>query len=230
MIQFTSKLKPVIGYYRTSSASNVGEDRDSLTRQKAAVHIYAKGHGMEVVAEYYDTAISGAVPVTDRVQFRNMLGYIQENKTNIILVETADRFARDLVVQITGHDMLKAQGVDLVPVDAPMHFMEDTPTATMVRNILGAVSEHNKATLVVRLKSGRDRQRLREGKCEGRKSYQELDPMLVHQAHRLHRKSPRTGKRRSLRQISQELHEIGFGTAKGKPFSASQVQRLVARR
>ena len=159
-----------------------------------------------------------------------MLGYIQENQTNIILVETADRFARDLVVQITGHDLLKAQGVDLVPVDAPMHFMEDTPTATMVRNILGAVSEHNKATLVVRLKSGRVRKRLREGKCEGRKSYQELDPMLVHQAHRLHRKSPRTGQRRSLRKISTALHGMGFGTAKGKPFSASQVQRLVARR
>ena len=230
MIQFTSKLKPVIGYYRTSSAANVSEDRDSLTRQQDAVRGYAKAHGMAVVGEYYDAAVSGTVPVHEREQFTEMLGYIQENKTNTILVETADRFARDLVVQITGHDLLKAQGVDLVPVDAPMHFMEDTPTATMVRNILGAVSEHNKATLVVRLKSGRVRKRLREGKCEGRKSYQELDPLLVHQAHRLHRKSPRTGKRRSLRKISQELHEIGFGTANGKPFSASQVQRLVARR
>lgn len=230
MIQFINKLKPVIGYYRTSSATNVGEDRDSLTRQQDAVRGYAKAHGMQVVAEYYDAAVSGTVPVHERDQFTSMLGYIQETNTNTILVETADRFARDLVVQITGHDMLKAQGVDLVPVDAPMHFMEDTPTATMVRNILGAVSEHNKATLVVRLKSGRDRQRLREGKCEGRKSYQELDPMLVHQAHRLHRKSPRTGKRRSLRQVSAELHSMGFGTASGKQFSASQVQRLVARR
>ena len=230
MFQNTSKLKPVLGYYRTSSATNVGEDRDSLTRQQAAVRGYAKAHGMQVVAEYYDSAVSGTVPVHERDQFTCMLGYIQENKTNTILVETADRFARDLVVQLTGHDLLKAQGVDLVPVDAPMHFMEDTPTATMVRNILGAVSEHNKATLVVRLKSGRDRQRLREGKCEGRKSYQELDPLMVYEAHRLHRKSPRTGKRRSLRKISAELHGMGFGTANGKPFSASQVQRLVARR
>ena len=230
MLQNTSTLKPVLGYYRTSSAANIGEDRDSLTRQQDAVRGYAKAHGMEVVSEYYDAAVSGTVPVHEREQFTEMLGYIQENQTNIILVETADRFARDLVVQITGHDLLKAQGVDLVPVDAPMHFMEDTPTATMVRNILGAVSEHNKATLVVRLKSGRVRKRLREGKCEGRKSYQELDPMLVHQAHRLHRKSPRTGQRRSLRKISTALHGMGFGTANGKQFSASQVQRLVARR
>ena len=230
MFLFDSKMESVIGYYRTSSATNVGEDRDSLTRQQDAVRGYAKTHGMQVVAEYYDAAVSGTVPVHERDQFTAMLSYIQENKTNTILVETANRFARDLVVQLTGHDLLKAQGVDLVPVDAPMHFLEDTPTATMVRNILGAVSEHEKATLVAKLKSGRDRKRLRDGKCEGRKSYQELDPMLVHEAHRLHRKSPSTGKRRSLRKISAELHKIGFGTAKGKPFSASQIQRLVASR
>ena len=230
MFQNTSTLKPVVGYYRTSSATNVGEDRDSLPRQKSAVHDYAKTHDLEVVAEYYEAAGSGNDPVDQREQFTSMLGYIQENQTNMILVESAHRFARDLVVQITGHDMLKAQGIELVPVDAPTHFLEDTPTATMVRNILGAVSQHEKATLVAKLKSGRDRKRLREGKCEGRKSYQELDPLLVHQAHRLHRKSPRTGQRRSLRQVSAELHSMGFGTASGKQFSASQVQRLVARR
>ena len=230
MFQNTSTLKPVVGYYRTSSATNVGEDRDSLPRQKSAVHGYAKTHDLEVVAEYYEAAGSGDDPVDQREEFTAMLGYIQENKTNMILVESAHRFARDLVVQITGHDMLKAQGIELVPVDAPTHFLEDTPTATMVRNILGAVSQHEKATLVAKLKSGRDRKRLREGKCEGRKSYQELDPLLVHQAHRLHRKSPRTGKRRSLRKISTALHGMGFGTANGKQFSASQVQRLVARR
>jgi len=226
----TNKMKQVVGYYRTSSATNVGEDRDSLTRQQDAVHGYAKGQGWEVVAEYYDAAVSGSDPVDQRDQFTSMISYIQDHEIDTVLVETANRFARDLVVQITGHDMLKAQGISLVPVDVPSHFQEDTPTAIMVRNILGAVSQHEKATLVAKLKSGRDRKREREGKCEGRKSYQELDPLMVHEARRLYRKSPRTGQRRSLRKISAELHGMGFGTASGKPFSASQVQRLVASR
>ena len=226
----TNKMKQVVGYYRTSSATNVGEDRDSLPRQQEAVHGYAKTNGMEVVAEYYDAAVSGDDPVDQREQFSSMISYIHDNQLDTILVEDPKRFARDLVVQITGHDMLKAQGINLVSVDAPQHFLDDTPTATMVRNILGAVSQHDKATLVAKLKSGRDRKREREGKCEGRKSYQELDPLMVHEARRLYRKSPRTGKRRSLRKISAELHGMGFGTASGKPFSASQVQRLVASR
>ena len=35
-----------IAYYRTSSAANVGSDKDSLARQKAAVTAYAKAHGI----------------------------------------------------------------------------------------------------------------------------------------------------------------------------------------
>jgi hypothetical protein len=44
-------------------------------------------------------------------------------------VETASRFARDLAVQITGHELLKARGIELIPVDAPNHFIEEAPTA-----------------------------------------------------------------------------------------------------
>jgi hypothetical protein len=41
------------------------------------------------------------------------------------------------------------------------------------------------------------------------------------------RKSPRTGKARSLREMAAELSS-GFTTASGNAFSASQVHRLVS--
>jgi hypothetical protein len=44
-------------------------------------------------------------------------------------VESPDRFARDLAVQLAGRDMLKAQGIALVPASPPEFFLEDTPTA-----------------------------------------------------------------------------------------------------
>jgi hypothetical protein len=50
-------------------------------------------------------------------------------------VETASRFARDLAVQITGHELLKARGIELIQVDAPNHFIEEAPTAIMVRQL-----------------------------------------------------------------------------------------------
>jgi hypothetical protein len=51
-------------------------------------------------------------------------------------VESPDRFARDLAVQLAGHDHLKSLGVTLIPATAPDHFIEDTPTAVIVRQVL----------------------------------------------------------------------------------------------
>jgi hypothetical protein len=85
------------------------------------------------------------------------------------------------------------------------------------------------ATLVGKLKAARDRKSRQEGhRIEGRKGYSTTNPELVHEAKRLARRSPKTGKARPLREIAAELAAIGHTTAAGKPFSASQVQRLIA--
>jgi DNA invertase Pin-like site-specific DNA recombinase len=91
----------------------------------------------------------------------------------VILVESPDRFARDLIVQLTGHDYLKGLGVTLIPTTAPDFFKDDTPTAKLVRQVLGAVAEFEKSSLVAKLKAARDRRRAETGKCGGRKSYAE---------------------------------------------------------
>ena len=40
-------------------------------------------------------------------------------------------------MQETGYAMLKARGVTVIAADKPDAFLDDTPTATMVRQILG---------------------------------------------------------------------------------------------
>ena len=84
---------------------------------------------------------------------------MNSNGARTILVENASRFARDLAVQISGYELLKQKGYELIAFDCPTHFLEDTPTATMVRNILGAVSQFEKANLVEKLRVARDRMR-----------------------------------------------------------------------
>jgi len=213
-----------VAYYRTSSASNVGTDKDSLKRQKEAVTAYAKANQLSIVAEYYDAAVSGADHIQEREGFSRLLG---ELKADTILVENASRFARDLAVQLSGHAYLKEAGIELIPVDAPDHFKQDTPTAEMVRQILGSVSQFEKATLVSKLRAARERKRKETGKCEGRKSYAEIDIDMVNEAKRLRRKNPKTGRRRSLRTISKELFDQGYMTSKSTAFSAGQIKRLI---
>ena len=142
-------------------------------------------------------------------------------------MENASRFARDLIVQETGVAMLKAQGFTLIAVDDPDAFTADTPTAQMVRQILGAVSQFEKANLVAKLRGARDRKSVKGKRVEGRKGYDDTKPELVREAKRLARKSPKTGISRSLREIAAELESSGYVTASGNAFSAGQVKRLL---
>ncbi len=51
--------------------------------------------------------------------------------------------------------MLARAGITLVAVDDPDAFTADTPTAVLVRQLLGAVSQFERATLVAKLKVAR---------------------------------------------------------------------------
>jgi len=220
-----------VAYLRTSSATNVGADKDSAKRQMGAITAYAKSAGFSIVLPpYYDAAVSGADPIDTRPGFRSLLAFLADNAdVRVILVETASRFARDLAVQLAGHSLLKARGIELIPVDAPNHFTDETPTATMVRQILGAVSQFEKAGIVHKLKVARDAKRAKHGKCEGRKSHMEVNPNAVALARQLHRKNRETGKRLSLRKIAATMAKQGHLAASGKAYGHSAIQSMLAR-
>lgn len=216
-------MKTAVAYYRTSSITNVGPDKDSLKRQQDAVHGYAALHGLKVVGEYFDAAVSGADPVMEREGFTQMLQYMLGNGARIVLVENASRFARDLVVQITGHDLLKSKGVSLVPVDAPNHFEDETPTAVMVRQILGAVSQFEKNSMVLKLKKARDRIRKEKGRCEGNPAFG-MVPVAHVEAARAAKKTHKT-----LRAISVALSAQGILALSGKPYAATSIKRMLSK-
>ena len=154
---------PALAYLRTSSMTNVGEDKDSEARQRASILYYASKNDIEIIAEYYDPGVRGTDPIHDRPGFARMLDHIAQNGVRLILVENASRFARDLIVQELGHAMLKKLGVSLVPVDDPHYFTASTATGDLIRQILGAIAQFEKTNLVAKLKSGRDRKRALNG-------------------------------------------------------------------
>jgi DNA invertase Pin-like site-specific DNA recombinase len=211
-----------IAYLRTSSAANVGADKDSDKRQRAAIEAFAKANGYAIVDEFYDPGVSGADVVTERPGFAAMLDRIAGNGVRVILVESPDRFARDLAVQLAGHDYLKALGITLIPASAPDFFLEDTPTAVLVRQVLGAIAQFEKASLVAKLKAARERKRKATGRCEGNKPLSETRPDVVALAREL-------SASKSYRAISAELAARGLVTRNGKPFAASQIQRMLGR-
>jgi DNA invertase Pin-like site-specific DNA recombinase len=223
-----SKRKSVeaVAYIRTSSAANVGADKDSDKRQRTAIEGFAKRASYELVDEFYDAAVSGADPIDTRPGFAAMLERIEANGVRTIIVETASRFARDLMVQEVGHAKLRERGIDLIAADNPGSFIDDTPTAKLVRQVLGAISEFDKAMTVAKLRGARERKRREAGKCEGRKSHAELRPELVALVRQLRRRRPKGGQR-SLRAISAELAARGFLNENDRPFAAASVKSML---
>jgi DNA invertase Pin-like site-specific DNA recombinase len=231
MAKRSREWRGAIAYLRTSSQTNVGADKDSDKRQRAAIEAFACRAGLEVTDWFYDTAVSGADPIDLRPGFSAALEQVaSDGGVRTIVVETASRFARDLIVQETGFRMLRDRGVELIAADSPDSFLEDTPTAALIRQVLGAVAQFEKAAMVAKLKGARDRKRQHAGKCEGRKAHIEVRPEAVALAKRLRRVSPKTGERRSLRDISTALAAAGFLNERGRPFNPASVRAMLQNR
>lgn len=239
------ELKKAYGYMRTSSATNVGEDKDSDKRQRAAIEAYAKRNGYELVEIFYDAAVSGADPIDTRPGFLRLLAEAAQapregagppappdddsslpRPKKYILVESPDRFARDLTVQLTGHDLLRARGIELIPTTAPDFFTSETPTAVMVRQIMGSIAEFQRASLVAQLAVARARKKELTGRCEGRKPIAEAYPEAAALAKRLRRKKPKGGQM-SLRAIAQALADAGHVNERGGVFNPRAIMEMV---
>jgi len=93
----------------------------------------------------------------------------------------------------------------------------------------GLMAEYEKSNTVLRLRLARERVKSERGKCEGRKAHAELRPELVGEARRLARRSPKTGRRRSSRQIAAELAKLGYLSARGCALSHTTVLDLLGR-
>jgi DNA invertase Pin-like site-specific DNA recombinase len=212
-----------VAYMRTSSATNVGADKDSEKRQRAVIQAYAKRAGMDVLDWFYDPAVSGADPIETRPGFAALLDRIEGNGVRVVLIEDATRFARDLIAQELGIVVLVSRGVRIITANGDDLTDTSDPSRVMMRQIAGAFAQYEKARLVARLRRAREV----KGKLGGRKSLAETRPEVVELARQL--RHTRSGKQRSLREISAELAQRGFVAKKtGRPFEAAQVSRMLA--
>jgi DNA invertase Pin-like site-specific DNA recombinase len=173
-----AKMVQAVAYIRTSSAANVGADKDSDKRQRAAIEGHAKRARFKLVGEFNDAAVSGADPIEIRPGFAALLDRIERNGVRTVIVEDASRFARELVTQELGILALIKRGVRVLTANGDDLTDSSDPSRKMMRQIAGSFAEYEKARLVAKLRAARDRRRVATGKCEGRKSWAEINPEL----------------------------------------------------
>ena len=178
--------KNVVGYYRTSSTTNV--KGDSRTRQSVSVKNYSKTKGWNVKNEFYDV-ISGTTHILERKEFVEMLSYCEINSIDTILFEGSDRLSRDLLVNEYSYEYLTKLGFTLISVKNDRSFTDTSPTGILVRQILSTISSFEKNNLVEKLRVSRERKskknkelglisRTGNGRCGGKRKLTDTIPNL----------------------------------------------------
>ena len=123
-------------------------------------------------------------------------------------------------------------GVKVIAADGGTELTagDDDPTRTLIRQVLGAVAQFEKAVIVSKLKAARVRKRRATGRCEGRKPHGtrpgEADVVAVIQ--KLRRK-PRGGERLSFAAIAERLNAERYPTRTGKLWAPETVRGIVQR-
>ena len=220
--------KQCLSYIRVSGKGQA--QGDGPERQRRAIARFAKSVRYQIVEEYSDLGVSGTTDLADRPGLAALLDHLESNGVSIVLIERADRLARDLMVQEVilaqftkaGVRLLTADGVDLTSGD-------DDPTRRLIRQVLGAVAEFEKRVLVLKLRAARERVRKRTGRCEGRKPYGEhLGERAVIARMRQLRRKPVKGRRQSFASVAASLNGEGHRNRAGRVWSAQMVHHVLS--
>lgn len=218
-------------YLRVSGKGQV--EGDGFDRQRAKIKKWVKANRVEICREFVEEGISGTSELADRPALSELFAAILGNGVRAVVVEKADRLARDLIVSELILRQFHEIGVQVIEAEGGTDLTagnDDNPTAKLIRQILAAVAEFDKTSIVLKTRAARERIRKKTGRCEGRKPFGyfpgERDALERMKELRRKRKG---AKRMSFARIAEELEAEGWSTRTGRPWSASSVKTILSR-
>jgi len=214
---------PAFAYLRVSGLTQAGEDRGGLPRQLAAVMKYAQDNGYQIVRVFRDEGVSGKTDLENRPALAELMSEL--GQVNVVIIEKLDRLARDLMISETIIGDLKRKHVLLLSVPEP-DLCSDDPSRKLIRQIMSAIAEYDRALIVARLKAGADRARSQGKKWGGKPAYgrnrkhpEELS--IVEKVRELNVQGM------TLTAIATTLNDSGFKPRTGKKFYPMQIARIL---
>ena len=165
--------KKAFSYLRVSGKGQISGD--GFPRQRETVQKFAKRNQIEIVNEFRDEGVSGTKDAFDRDGLTELLVAIKSNGVRTVLVERADRLARDLMVSEILLDEFRKLEVTVIEAESGLDLTvhNQDPTRVLMRQMLAAISQWEKSCIVQKLRASRVRIRKAKGKCEGRKRFGE---------------------------------------------------------
>lgn len=158
----------VIGYVRVSTQEQV--EGFGLTIQRDGIRAYCKERGLRLVDIAADEGISGSNGLDTRPGLTEALLRVEDHEASGIVVYRLDRLARDLLLQETILVQMRKCGGEVLSVSEP-DIDSDDPTRILVRQVLGAIAQYERAMIRRRTAAGRARKIAAGGYGGGKPRY-----------------------------------------------------------
>jgi DNA invertase Pin-like site-specific DNA recombinase len=227
----------LVAYLRVST-DRQAEEGLGLEVQEQAIRSWAKSEGHRVSLWCRDEGVSGSNGLEDRLALPEALEALRDRRAGGLVVYRLDRLARDLMIQeqllaeirrMDAKVFSTSKGEDAYLVDDP-----DDPSRRFIRQVLGAVSEYERAMISLRLRSGRRRKAAKGGFAYGsppmgfRAEGRELVPDDGEQA-AVARIVELRAEGRSLREIADRLDQEGIKSKRGGRWHPQTLRRVLER-
>jgi DNA invertase Pin-like site-specific DNA recombinase len=223
--------RKVLGYTRVSTQEQV--TGFGLEVQRKAIKDYCGANGLRLVRTLTDEGQSGTNGLDARVGLAEALAIVERGEVAGMIVARMDRLARDLLLQETLMARMRQAGAEVISVSEP-DMDSDDPTRVLVRQVLGSISQFERALIRGRMMAGKAAKVAGGGYGGGRPPFgwraegkdlvrDEREQGVVALVRQL------SDEGLSTRQIAARLEESGHRPKVGEHFSSVQVLRIIQR-
>lgn len=203
---------------------------NSIDSQKQVLVAYANSHNYKITKEYIDEGISGRL-AKKRPAFLQMMEDSENNLYNIILIYDSSRFSRNLEEFIVYKSTLKRYGVLLISVTEPI---VDDDTSIITDAMLGALNEMYSRKLSKSVKRGMT-YKARQGiyqtpppfgytKVNNKMNIVKEEAEIVKKIYKMFIDIP------TYYSIAVKLNELGITKKNNKPWSSTDISRILKNR
>jgi DNA invertase Pin-like site-specific DNA recombinase len=139
--------RDAIAYVRVSTE----DQRNGPDAQRADIERWAAANGVTVRAWCSDIGVSGAAPLDERPALLEALSALRENGAGILVAAKRDRLARDVGTAAAIERLAREAGAQVATADGLDS--SDTPEGQLVRCIIDAMAQYERALIRARTKA-----------------------------------------------------------------------------
>jgi DNA invertase Pin-like site-specific DNA recombinase len=227
----------VVAYLRVST-DRQAEEGLGLEVQKQAIGTWARANDHRVVLCARDEGVSGSNGLDTREGLADALETLKSRQAGGLIVYRLDRLARDLVLQEQLLADIRRMGADVFSTSsAEASYLTDDPddpSRKLIRQVLGAVNEYERAMIALRLRAGRRKKHDNGGYAYGSPPYgwRAVGRELVEHPHEqaaLARMRTLRAAGASYRDVAAALTNEGYEPKRGGTWYPMTVRQILTR-